>query len=364
MTVRKTVRIVAVICLQLAVILVCLEISTRLVRPQSVFSATVNTWDERLGTRHIPGARGFVSGDEYEIELVINSKGLRDREFEYENPDGARRILSLGDSFACGYGVPADSTYAKVLERLLAERPVSWQVLNAGVGSTGTAHQLAYFLDDGCRYQPDIVIVGFFTGNDFWDNVLCGLYTLEDDRLLRNPVRRTRARSLERLTKWVPGYGFLLRHSHFIALLRHEVAFWHRKQLTDTAFSDERVVRDGLPARLAERLLARLDERCAQTGSALVVMLIPPAGPARAPDLEREATLAEFLDSEGIPCLDLGPIFRGDRARRYLYFSFDAHWTARGHRLAAGELARFLDEHGLLEAAEAQADAPSHKYPS
>jgi hypothetical protein len=52
----------------------------------------------------------------------------------------------------------------------------------------------------------------------------------------------------------------------------------------------------------------------------------------------------------GIPVLDLtGPLRRasagrGDRP----YFTYDGHWTARGHRIAAEEAQRYLAGHGWL----------------
>ena len=58
-------------------------------------------YDPELGWRNIPGWRATT----YDRPLVINSKGLRDREYPYEKSDGTRRILVLGDSYAWGYGV-------------------------------------------------------------------------------------------------------------------------------------------------------------------------------------------------------------------------------------------------------------------
>ncbi|MFH1502180.1 MAG: GDSL-type esterase/lipase family protein [Candidatus Eisenbacteria bacterium] len=348
MSSRRVGRAFALVCLYVLVILAGLELGTRLFRPQNVFSSTVNTWDERLGTRQVPGATGFVSCDEYDVEISINSRGLRDREFPYEKPEGVRRILSLGDSFACGYGVAVDRTYAKVLERELSRRQGVWEVLNAGVGSTGTAHQLAYFLDEGRKYEPDIVLVGVFVGNDLWDNVLSGLYSLEDGSLVRHPAPFTSARKIQRFTKWLPGYGALLSRSHFLTLLRLEIAQWHRRQLTDSAHAAEPEAAHDAPMELTRRLLTEFEKACDDRGATLVVMLVPvPERQARPAD-QREATLAAFLRDQGVPCLNLGPVFRAERGRRTLEFAHDCHWTEIGHRLAAIELMAFLDGRSLL----------------
>ncbi len=341
-------RALALTVLYGVVILAGLELGTRFLSPQSVFSSTVNTWDEKLGTKQIPGATGFVSCGEYDVELALNSKGLRDREFPYRKPDGVRRILSLGDSFASGYGVAADSTYAKVLERGFTEDGLRWEVLNAGVGSTGTAHQLAYFLDEGHKYEPDIVLVGLFVGNDLWDNVLSGLYTLEDGVLERHTAPLTAARRIQRITKWIPGYDTLLSQSHFLSLLKLEVTRWHRRQLTDTAYAAEPERDVEWPTKLTERLLVEFRSVCADNGASLVVMIIPsPANDARLRD-EREARMVRCLRDEGIPCLNLGPRFREERGKRRIEYAHDCHWTALGHRLAALELRAFLEGHAFL----------------
>src|SRR4030095_7235687 len=61
-----------------------------------------------------------------------------------------------------------ETTYPYLLEQQLREwRPdVSWEVWNLGIPGYNTAQELAYLNEVGERYQPDLVIVGFFV-NDF-----------------------------------------------------------------------------------------------------------------------------------------------------------------------------------------------------
>ncbi len=71
--------------------------------------------------------------------------------------------------------------------------------------------------------------------------------------------------------------------------------------------------------------------------------------PEFSPDSAHEHMLA-VLAAEGIPTLDLRDAFRQASAeqRRMLHYRVDGHWTPAGHALAARELARFLQEQGLL----------------
>jgi len=48
------------------------------------------------------------------VEVVINSKGMRDGEHSMV-PTGKRRMLILGDSFGWGYGVEHHERFSKIL---------------------------------------------------------------------------------------------------------------------------------------------------------------------------------------------------------------------------------------------------------
>ena len=56
----------------------------------------------------------------------------------------------------------------------------------------------------------------------------------------------------------------------------------------------------------------------------------------------------ERFRDEGIPCLDLRPVFEEGRRERVLEYPHDRHWNAAGHRLAAQHLLDFLAEHSLF----------------
>jgi lysophospholipase L1-like esterase len=114
-----------------------------------------------IGHQHRPNSRARLMG----VDVAINSKGLRDREIPYARTPGTLRILMLGDSFTEGWGVALDDTFAKRLERLFATKGVKAEVINAGVGNYNTVMEVNYFLDEGRKYDPDIVVLNF-TFND------------------------------------------------------------------------------------------------------------------------------------------------------------------------------------------------------
>jgi hypothetical protein len=138
------------------------------------------TWDPRKGQ---PGffltdaARGQRLAANYDgwfagVPVHINRLELRDRrEYDLAKRPHTFRILVLGDSVTFGHGSVDEHTYPFLLEqRLKAWRPdVDWQVWNAAVPGYNTSQELAHLLEVGPRFQPDLVVVGFFD-NDLIDN--------------------------------------------------------------------------------------------------------------------------------------------------------------------------------------------------
>lgn len=331
-----------------------LECVLRVARPMKYQAVSVNTWDPEVGTRQVPNARGFVRCPEYDIDVVVNSKGLRDREFPYAKPKGTRRILCLGDSFMCGYGVSAEETLAKVLERRLDSwgDETAWEVLNGGVGSTGTAHQLAYFLHDGWRYEPDLVVLGFFRANDFSDNLFSGLYTLNGGELTKHSAPRTGARKIQAVTRWIPGYATLFARSHLLNVIKRRVSRFHYERLESRATKPEGSD-DLFPEMraLTYELLLQLHAECQDRACTLVVLVIPAHEATEASPDPKVADLLLFLSEKGIPHLDLTPVFNSPEGLVSLTYPLDGHWNAEGHRCAAGLLCDFLEDESLLGAA-------------
>ena len=144
--------------------------------------------DPVRGQRLAPGTTGWFAG----VPVHINALGFRDpREYTLEKPPGTFRILVLGDSVTFGHGAIDEATYPYLLEqRLKAWRPeVDWQVWNLGVPGYNTGQELAYLLEVGPRYQPDLVVVGFYE-NDFTNNETPSAPSRADAGPQRGPARR------------------------------------------------------------------------------------------------------------------------------------------------------------------------------
>ena len=166
MRIRRIAFRVAAVLLVTATVLAATEIGFRIFQPQmSQFSGRgLFHGDADVGHRLRPG-RLTATGD------AISSAGFRDREFPEEKPAGGFRVMAIGDSFTFGAVAIAD-VWPKVLEHRLGQlfpgRPV--EVIDAGVPCYSTEQELRYFEKFGRRFHPDLVVLGFFVGNDVIEN--------------------------------------------------------------------------------------------------------------------------------------------------------------------------------------------------
>jgi lysophospholipase L1-like esterase len=110
-----------------------------------------------LGVEFAPNCSGMTPSLP---ELRINELGLRDGPLL---DDGARRILSLGDSCTAGWGVSDRAAYPQQLQQLLdrAYGARRFRVINAGVPGYTSLQGLVYLRERGLALKPEIVVIAF-----------------------------------------------------------------------------------------------------------------------------------------------------------------------------------------------------------
>ncbi len=116
-------------------------------------------YDQQLTYRLRPGIHRFANR-EFDTKLSVNSFGLRDRESSLTAPE----VIVLGDSFAMGWGVEDDESFASVFESISGRR-----TLNVAISSYGTAREMA-LLQTLDRAALKYVIVQY-CGNDYDENL-------------------------------------------------------------------------------------------------------------------------------------------------------------------------------------------------
>ena len=98
-----------------------------------------------------------------------NQFGFNDADYPLSPAPDVYRILVIGDSF--GWMGGRERNYTAILERLFETQFGGHRVdvICAGYSMTHTVEQLALLRNVALAYQPDMVVLGFFTGNDFVD---------------------------------------------------------------------------------------------------------------------------------------------------------------------------------------------------
>jgi hypothetical protein len=213
--------------------------------------------------------------------FVTNSQGLRsDEDFRLEKAPGVFRVIALGDSTTEGFEVRQNYTYPAVLERYLKKNGMNAEVFNTGVSGFGTAEEAIYLENEGIKYQPDAVVLGFF-GNDFDDNVRSDLFRIADGGLvIANKSYIPGVRVLDIINS-VPLVRWLSQNSYFYSLAVNTI--WDRSKAAmlgsnEQARETEFTVGTSLnqyKIDLQVALLQRLHAFCRSHGIWLIVVDIP-----------------------------------------------------------------------------------------
>jgi lysophospholipase L1-like esterase len=266
-----------------------------------------------------------------------------------------------------------DEAWPQALEKLLARgatRPV--EVVNTGVGGWDPYQYAQFFEHRGLALEPDLVVVGFYVGNDTYSRRLTP-ETLPTAIGGRRVSREAARRPLIRLAVFFQEYSHLARSLRGPApefgprLSCEDFPPW--LVLADTqrlGNHRKRAAMEDARARPNVDQVLRIRRLAAARSVPVVVALFPDEGQfnpalqarllagrvADAYDWEMpQSMLRDMLSREGVPVVDLLPAFRQDP--RCLYLS-DTHWNPGGHALAAREIASVL---GPL-VASAQGSAP------
>jgi len=277
--------------------------------------------------------------------LNSNSKGLRgESEYEYQRTPGKQRILVLGDSFTFGEEVSDDETYSHDLESLLPNT----EVLNLGVQGYGHDQMLLYLRDEGAKYKPDIVILGFA-----YLDIYRNLWTFF---AYAKPKFELESGGLKLTNVPVPTPEHVLAVEPYrskaldLMVMLQDKLLWNFGEKEAEARS------------LTRALLGELIVTTRRIGAVPVIVYLPvyeeiepPSGgsvrlkAASPPVPAREQYVRSICEEQGISCLFLGPRFRQEVEKGARFSAQGGHWNAQAHQRAAQEMAGFLLKSNLIQ---------------
>jgi lysophospholipase L1-like esterase len=310
------------------------ELLTRLVAPQRPTPAFLRPDGEDASLYRLDSMYGLVLKPDISEPFIFgtrvetNALGLRDHQYATKRPREFR-ILSLGDSYAFGFGVEVEQSYTKVVERQLNRQfpEGMFSVINAGVTGYGTKQQKLAFQRLHPKLQPDFVLATFTAGNDVYENAVF------EDQLrtgLQTPL------------------GFIGRHSHAARLvLKATFPLWF--------FLENRN-----PRRIEHtiRLLKELEADLRLAGIPYLMLVIPARHQIR-PEVQPAARLLMSLGFDGlvfrqnhcvirhfqqerVPYVDLWPTLVAQDSVAAVSFAGDSHLNALGHETVGREIVAHL----------------------
>lgn len=284
----------------------------------------------------------------------LNSLGFRGKEFT-PKPAGGYRIIALGDSFAFGV-VPYDANYLALIEASLQKNHPNVDLLNMGIVGTRPSDYWELLRNEGLSYEPDLVLLSFFIGND-----LVG-------------ARRRRLHEFSYVTTLIYRAWTVARH--YQGPLTPASSFDYCDDcatMTEERYMKivhgrsqifiKRYERLGRSVDAAMTYLKKIQALCKERGAQLVVVLIPDElqinrelqKQVRAKlyphladddwDMTRpNRILAARLSEAGIDTIDLYDSFATAGAQKPLYKPRDTHWNIAGNRLAAAVIVAQLEK--------------------
>jgi len=340
--------------------------------------------DPLIRYRFEPDARyWFREENPHPVSGRINSHGWRDRPRQLLPPPGVFRIAVCGDSYVEALQVEADSTFCLRAEDALNEWARThdstrrFECLNFGRSGFTQSEEWLVLLHDISRFQPDLVVLFFYPGNDIRDihpDTADGprpfFHLSENDELILD-VRFRESRNY-RIRRWL---NPLQRRSALVSLVVERLVTAKQAQHIRQRAYDEAQVADHVPGyrslctsspeaayvrnyALNKRLLQRMVEYCRSRGMDFLLVCLPDAYRPESQDRLRaidptfdpgffSQDLRRFADSLRVSFLDLqDPFERAAEAGATLQW---VHWNDAGHALVSRSLMHHILTQSLPE---------------
>ena len=303
--------------------------------------------------------------NEFEAHYYINRQGFRvpkpGIEYAVPKPAGTYRILLLGPSFAYGWGVDYDKSFAALLPQTLERNGFAAgrriELIDTGVPSLQPAPQLNWYEHEGRKYQPDLVIQ-FVYGSVAEPSDGPSNYAADAEGHLIDRNMSTGRRWRERAKQFATVfYGWMLWTEVDLLLSpgQHDRAVQGagRRFIQETQFDAAKP-----RVRTATAFYRRLADVVRASGARLQIVYIPlsyviyPADESRwrhlgvqnvAAQEAFDTAFVKYLNAQNIPTLDISKDLRDAAAHeKRLYYWLDIHWTPEGNAVAARAVGRSL----------------------
>ncbi len=396
----SAIAFVGTLCICLAI----LELGVRFFAPQSTLRQRdlFFQFDPLLGAEGIANKKGIFATTQFSTTVIHNSEGFRDYEHSKKNNTQKLRVIAIGDSFTWGHGVENEEIYVKRMEALNPHI----ETINMGGPGGDPPGELKVYLFRGTAYEHNIVLLGFYIGNDIitthateessppqfgFDkdgnfSLMGKVPSAEEVQKIREESARKYDPHKYRDLKGRINYWFIQHlqsytlidnlQDHFSDMLKGSTFYWKVTNalglkvkrpmdfLQYCAKEDIPEVEKGW--KLTKAVLASLKEYALLNHAEPYILFIPHITqmsdsffkqttrylgykPENFDSKKPNRRLAKLCDQLGIAYLDLLPIMRKKTAEgKKLYYEREYHWNRAGHEVAAEEVLKDFKKRGWL----------------
>lgn len=256
-----------------------------------------------------------------------NNFNVRDNvDYPFKTQPELRRVTIIGDSFTVGYGIKdVDNRFVNIIRSALYDKEIN---MIAGNGYD-TDRQFMY-------------IQKFREQDGFEMDVLVLVYNLNDIAFLIPES----AAIVDRIYAYEKDLNYLTSNSYFLNDL-----FFKWKGMTDPDMKNyfgylKDSYKDGRDWQNMQAYLSQMVEYCKQNNLELLVVTFPFLHNF---DKSYQFTaahqqLGKFWTAQGIPNLDLLPVFLEYKGENLVVNSFDAHPNEKAHQIAAEAIGEFINQ--------------------
>ncbi|MBT4699894.1 MAG: hypothetical protein HOB79_02370 [Rhodospirillaceae bacterium] len=326
----------------IVIIFVLMEVLLRMAAPVPLtgyqYQPCIFAYDNNLGYRYKAGAVGrVVRFHEIDNVVKINDIGFHnvDRKALLKPTHQANepvRILAFGDSFTAAIQVPIKDGWTRKLEQELVSRSGlsakgrAIQVINMGLGGTGTDVHLKLMQEWVAKFKPDLVVLAFFFNDvgDNWRKLIH--YSCYRDFILGFQFDHQEAALKTKIDEQYP-FSFLTKLYRTFYAVQALNTYLHFSPNLNVEWAKPIAPKDNLIKISA--LFAEMKSLVAAQGAELIIVPVP-AKPTDPPYPESAEVARQPALEAQVRLLDVRPNIQADLDRRKLTLS-DMYWRHDGH---------------------------------
>lgn len=333
-----------------SVLFCVLELSLRILK---IPSGNFIKQDPVLGWIHLSNKEEYSIGRGFKIKRRLNKDGFIGRDYDYIKPPGIYRIVIVGDSLTEGFQVNETDTFSALIESKInnAGFDKKVEVLNMGVAGYGTQKELYVLEKEGLKFNPDLLITAFFTGNDFTDNMNENI-----DREAKFTTFQEFKNDIKLFARnHFAAWRFILQQKSRNKFLNH---FKNKNSsstkdgiMTDSLFQKKYSKETQKMVNRSEELLLEFKRLADENKKDHLVLILPSAGQVYSqggynfyPD-EINEVLKDYFKLQKIKYIDLLPKFKNYyklKPEMPLYLPADGHPSEKGHLVISEGVVEYL----------------------